>query len=407
MAMSRDLRLFYAYRIISRLYFHLPVLFVFFVQQRFTLLQVEVLLAVYGLVVSLCAQIGPRLARRLPRKGIIAFGELLKVAGLALVVTASSVWMAGIGQALNGFGYSLTAGTDSSVLRALVDSPEANARAQSNTQSYMFLAVLVSGVAGAVIFARDASWVFYASMATALLAAVIVAFLPEPASATAAPPGGSGPSSGGPGEPPRSEQVTGRAWWFGYYVTLRAITLAVFVGFLPYLFFEVLHVRLAYFGAVLGIFSLSAFLSARYAMALTRRLGRTTLTITTLVLSLLAIALFGLVQRLDVALVSMAMLGLSSGGVRPLTMNALGSAGLPPQVLGAVERWYGVANAALLVAGGLLLATSGFRPLMLALAGLYVVILLALLRRPAPEPTVVDEGNATRPAAGVGGRLSR
>jgi hypothetical protein len=402
MAMSRDLRLFYAYRIISRLYFHLPVLFVFFVQQRFTLLQVEVLLAVYGLVVSLCAKIGPRLARRLPRKGIIAFGELVKVAGLALVVTAPSVWVAGIGQALNGFGYSLTAGTDSSVLRALVDSPEANARAQSNTQSYMFLAVLVSGVAGAVIFARSASWVFYASMAAALLAAAIVAFLPEPASAAA-------PAGGGPGGPARSHRVAGQAWWFGYYVTLRAITLAVFVGFLPYLFFEVLHVRLAYFGAVLGIFSLSAFLSARYATTLTRRLGRTSLTVATLVMSLLAIALFGLAQRLDVALVSMAMLGLSSGGVRPLTMNALGSAGLPPQVLGAVERWFGVANAGLLVAGGVLLAAAGFRPLMLALAALYVVILLVLLRRPAPEPTVAgaNGSDATRPAAEVGDRRSR
>lgn len=376
--MTRDLRLLYAYRIVSRLYFHLPVLLVFFLLEDFSIFAAEVLLAVYGLAVTAGSAFAPRLRGRLPRKWLVAGGEVLKIAGLLLVVATGEVWAAAIGQAVNGLGYAITQMTDASLLAAVAPSKEANAKAQSNTQSYMFLAVLVAGVVGAVMFDADRESVFYASMGAALLSALIVAAVREPREEAA---GAAGGPSAGPGELTADE-----AWWVRYYVTLRAVTLAVFVGFLPYLFFEIIEVSLAWFGVVLGIFSLAAFLGARYAVALMDRAGKPPLTLATLALSLASMAVFATEPPLGVALVAMLLFGLSAGGVRPLTMSGLG--GRRGELVPTMERRFGLVNAAILVAGGALLDGTDFQTLMIVLTVVYATALAAFLVRPSGVPVL-------------------
>ncbi len=179
-------------------------------------------------------------------------------------------------------------------------------------------------------------------------------------------------------------------WWSRYYVAVRATTLAGFVGFLPYLFFEVLEVDLAYFGVVLGIFGVAAFVAARYAMVVACRIGRKRVAIASLVVSVAAVALFGAVEHLGVALVATALLGFSSGGVRPIALSGLRrdeeSAEDRTRRIVQMERAYGLANATILVAGGLLLVRTDFRTLMLALAAAYAAAVVVLLRRPPRTP---------------------
>ena len=47
----RDVPLIYVYRILSRLYFHLPILFVFFYERGLDIFRLELLLAAYGLTI--------------------------------------------------------------------------------------------------------------------------------------------------------------------------------------------------------------------------------------------------------------------------------------------------------------------------------------------------------------------
>jgi MFS family permease len=398
--MSTSLRLFYLYRVASRFYFHLPVLFVFLWLTGFSLLEIEGLLALYGITITITSGAGSLLGRRLPVKSIIAAGELAKGGGLLLLVNADSLMFASAAQVVGGLGYSLAAGTDNRLFSRLVDDPDEQARIQSNTQSWMFIAVLVSGVVGAVMFAADRESVFYASAVAAGVACAAVAAIRTPAGAGAPLASDAGPGARAKRSAARRPTATAeQRWWSHYYVTVRATTLAGFVGFLPYLFFEVLRVDLAYFGAVLSIFSLAAFVAARYALAFARRIGLNRLTVATVVLSVAAFALFGAVENLGVALLATALLGLSSGGVRPLAMRGLSrdtSAEERARLVTGMERTYGLANATILVAGGLLLAQTDFQTLMLALAAAYAGAAMVLLRRP---PETAERPNQASTAA--------
>lgn len=384
--MSRDLRLLYAYRIVSRLYFHLPILFVFFVLQDFSIFSAELLLGIFGLAVTLSFPLGARLRARLRLKWIIAIGEILKLAGLALVIATGQVWVAAIGQLLNGIGFGLTSGTDPALLGRIAERPEDNAKAQANTQSYMFLSVLVAGVAGAFIFAANNDAAFLASMVAALLAAMIVMLVHEPRPDPAPAP------ADGERAAARIEIAPEEERWMRFYVLLRGATLAVFVGFLPYLFFEKLELSLQWFGVVLGIFSVAAFFGARYAVIIMKRVGQNRMMQVTIAMNVASLVLFAFEPPLGVALVAMLLLGLSAGGVRPLTMSGLGAR--RGQLAGLMERRFGILNAAILVAGGALLDRYGFAPLMIVLTAGYAVSLVVALGRGGPAPALPDGANA-------------
>jgi predicted MFS family arabinose efflux permease len=374
--MTRDLRLLYGYRIVSRLYFHLPVLFVFLLFEHYTIISAEVLLAVYGLAVTGGSMIVPRL-QGMRRKWLIVGGEILKCGGLALVVLGSDAWLTGVGQAVNGLGYAVAQGTDAGLLAAVAPNEDASVRAQSHTQSYMFLSVLVAGVAGAIMFYHDHQVVFYASIGAALLSAGIVAAVQEPARSPAPTTTAAGPDTTTAALPRRGEE----GWWVRYYVLLRATGLAVFVGVLPWLFLRILAVSLAWFGVVLGVFSLSAFIGARYAVALTRRVGKPAVIGATLVLSACSLMTFATEPPLGIALAAMVVFGLSNGGVRPLTMSSLGPR--RGELVPAMERAFGVVNAGILVGVGIILNGSSFRTLMMALTLAYVSAMAVTLIRPS------------------------
>jgi hypothetical protein len=358
--MIRDLRLLYGYRMASRLYFHLPILLVFFLRAPFSILAAEILLAVYGVAVTAGAAILPSLLGRMSRKWLIACGEVLKCSGLGLVVSVHAVWGAAIGQAINGLGFAIAQGTDGGLLATVAGSDQANTRAQINTQSYMFLSLLASGLLGAILFSREPNAVFYASMGAALLSAVIVVGVREPSAPVASHAAGAS-SATISGAPATREEM----WWVRYYVILRAVMLAIFVGALPLLFFKILHLNVAWLGAVLGIFSLAGFICARYFVTLTRRVGTRRLAVATPLLAAAAMAAFAATPPLPVALLAMFTFGLSAGAVRPLTVSGLGQR--RNELLATMERGFGVLNAMILVALGALLEASSFQVAMITL----------------------------------------
>jgi predicted MFS family arabinose efflux permease len=371
------------------------VLFVLFFRRGATVWQAELLLAVYGLAVALTATLVPAMTRRIGPRNMIVGGEFFKAAGLILLGAVPLLPVEALGQLLNGLGFAMGTGTDSSLLFALEPDRARRARFQATSQSWMFISVLGAGAVGAVIFTARSYAVCYASAAAAL-AALLLIWGVGPASqapaAQAAPPQMAATGGTAPARPPGRRWWGGLAaeqlWWAVYYVVGRVATLAPFVGFLPYMLVVRLHVKLGYFGVVLGLFTLSAFVSARYAPGLLRRYQPRALTAAGFLGTVAAIVLFSLAQAsLPAVLVGITLLGLASGGVRPVALAGLDAAGLEPSrvgpLVGRLEQATGVANAVILAAGGAVLATS-FRSLMLVFAVVLLVCsvtMLAVYRR--------------------------
>src|SRR6218665_2523066 len=84
--MNRNIRLFMAYRVVSRLYFHLPVLFLLFSSLRAEHSTVTLLLAVYTGRSPLAAARAPRLGRIMQAMRLVLLGGGMKSLGLALLV---------------------------------------------------------------------------------------------------------------------------------------------------------------------------------------------------------------------------------------------------------------------------------------------------------------------------------
>jgi len=361
----------FSYGVVSRLYFHLPVLFVFLLLRDYGILAVEVLLAVYGVSLTLASWAGQSLPATLSQRAVIAFGEALKAVGLVLIVVSTSYWAAFAGQVLAGVGFGLTAGRETALLRAVAP-PERATVLQGNLQSYIFLSTLVGGVLGAVLFTWAQSLPFLASIASILVAAAIVAAVREPAR-MAAPAGAASASTQASPAPATDEpgRRSGRGIWVAYYVVSRALAMALFVGFLPYLFFVQMELPVAWFGVVLGLYSVAAFLSARYVSRAGGAIGNLTAAVLSALLILIAVLLFAQGSR-TAGLVGIAVLGLGAGGIRPLGLAGLRLAELAPDVRGRLllrqEQLFGLVNAAALVLGGVILANLSFRDTMNAFA---------------------------------------
>lgn len=401
--MPYNLLLFILYRVTSRLYFHLPVLFLHLYTAEIGFFNVIALLALYGLVTMATASLGTRLLPYLRQKNIIALGELLKAAGIVLTiagtrVAATDFWVVALAQVVGGCGFSLAISTDSSLLAKLATGspPDTFGKIQARSQSLMFIATLLAGSLGGILFAYEAHWPFYASLLVALASALLIFLVREPWMPAAA--------AGAPrGAPPLVLQP-GQLFWTRFYSLSRAFTMAPFVGFLPF-YFIMIGVDPFLFGAVLGLFTLSGFVAALYTGAFLQRFGINALLGVTVGSMLVAMLLFGCstwlsrqgIDYFPVGLLAIGLLGLGSGGVRPVTMGNINLAALSPphrtMLLSGMERNFGVYNGLLLLAGGVLLVEFSFQVLMVALALLYLVLTGCLafsLAAPTPAAQAAD-----------------
>lgn len=391
-----NIKLFYAYRIISRLYFHLPVIFVFLYLHDPDLFTVELLIAVYAMTLALMAPLAPVLAARLPLKVVIGSGEIAKAAGLAVMVFWPRIPGFLLAQILGGIGYALAQGTDSGLLRAQFGDGEIDEYRQheARSQSWVFIGMLLAGISGSVLFRYQQELPFLAAAAAALLAALAMFMIPYHASSSLARAATMPPSADGAETEPRHFE---QRFWAAFYIIIRATALSIFVAFLPYYFFLILKIDLYYFGFVLSLFTLAAFFSARKAGTIMSVMGIRAATSLVLLLMFLSLGLFGASplfwpNSIFPGLAAITALGLATGCVRPLTMSALNGIGLPASLrsnaISRMERLYGVANAFAIVFGGWVLSRYGFATLMIgftALIGILTLFFFAAATRLQPS----------------------
>jgi hypothetical protein len=383
--MKRNIFFFYCYRISSRLYFHLPVLFIFFFTLGMGVIYTEILLMVYGLTIMLASGLSQQLTVFLKQKQVIAIGEFCKGLGILLIVLGTQVattnfWLPLSGQIVGGIGFSLSISNDSSLLKTIVLSSADNSlfgQIQSKTQSLMFLATLVAGAIGGVLFDYEAHWPFYGSMMANLVAIFTILMISEIKVQKKDPDSQQKLAS-----KHRLNLQPEQEFWLNYYAVSRAFLLAPFVGFFPF-FFLMLQVDFYLFGVVLGLFSIAAFLSALYSVTILTKLGFSGTMILTASCILASMSILAIYDYFWTSLIALTLLGFGSGCVRPLTMKNLDFTGMTAQervqTLSLMERRFSLLNAVLLVLGGFIIVEQGFQILMRQIGITYLFLFLLLM----------------------------
>lgn len=388
--MRTDLNIFVLYRITSRMYFHLPVLFLLLYISEIDLYNIIVLLAVYGMTTIISANLSTYLMRYMRLKVIVALGESLKAVGLLLIIMGTRVGNIDffpilLGQIVGGCGFSLALSTDSNLLKTLAVGFPANTFGdiQARSQSLMFIATLFAGFLGGLLFAYEAHWPFYASFFVALIAALMILNIKEEFVPI---------TSGSTNSQSREALILDKdqLFWMRFYSLSRTFTLGPFIGFLTF-YFIMIQVDTYLFGVVLGLFTLSGFVSAFYSGKFLKHFSMRALIICMISCMFGSMLLFGMSDTLSdigidyfpVGLLALTLIGLGSGGVRPIAMGNIDMSKLSQQqrtmVLSAMERNFGIYNGILLLVGGVLLIQFGFQSLMLILAVVYLLTMGGLV----------------------------
>ncbi|MFF9284960.1 hypothetical protein [Streptomyces griseosporeus] len=395
-------RLFTGYRVLSRSYFHLTILFVFLYDRGLSLPTVELTLAVYGAALALAGPVTKPLAARLSLTGAVATGEWLKAAGLLLLALPGGLPVAVAGQIIAALGFSLASGTDSALLAEVCRRDGADARAwEGRSGSLTFAAALVAGVLGAILYQASHTAPFYLSAAMSALAALTAPLVGRGLDAPAKPAATTGAVTDGPRA--KGPEYAAALRWSAYYTVVRAFVLALFIGFLPYLLYLRLHVSLPVFGLVLGSYTLSGYFTARYGRAAVDRFGaRATATASA---SLAGAGLLILLWQPNTAGAAVATLALGAGvgAVRPVAVGAIGElladrpAAEKAAALRANEARFAAVNTLLILLAGLLLDRVGFPQLLLGVVVGYLALAAAAVL--ALPRTAAAETPAKRPVA--------
>ncbi len=383
----RQLRALAAYRFVSRLYFYLPVLVVILLKQGLSLPQASIVVAVHGVAIMLLKGPldTPPLKRISPTIRLVT-GEIVKAAGVAglafaTLETPGNLAVLIVSQALNGLGFALTAGTDSGMLHEILrvnGAQEQYRDVETRTQSYGFIAFLVSGVIGGFLATESISTPLLLTIPTSILAAAC-AFGLRVTHAGGYSPSADGAPSGETRTSRRdARRIYLRASWalIVFYALSRGIILTLFVWFVPVALFVTLHVPLTFFGLILGLYTGTGFVAARYSKQIAQKVGETRLLVAGVPICLTAGILLVMLDLPGLYVVIPVIIGFAAAFVRPLSYAAI--AARDPihrsEVISAAETLLGVVNAVLVLLSALLMETWKLAPslMLLGLVGVAV-----------------------------------
>lgn len=387
--MNRNVRLFMAYRVVSRLYFHLPVLFLLFWFLRAEYSTVTLLLATYSGASTIASDLAPRLSRILPAMRLVLLGEGMKSIGLALLVFGTlpgqvSIPVLLIAQLIGGTGFALALAADGGLLRVVAPGADAKTlgQIQGRTQSMMFIATLVAGFIGGVLFDHEMHWALYAGIGASVMSMMVVLFIAEPP-LQPVPVSLVAGAAQQPTAPIQFKLSRNQTTWVGFYAITRGFALAPFIGLLP-LHFALQNVDPYLFGIVLGLFTLGGFLVALWGAPVLSWLGPqggVWLTFGGIAGSLAIFAVSDMLEHwgIDIfssSLVAISLLGIAAGSIRSVvtTRMDLQSLTMPQRIMvfARMERLFGYLSAFLLICFGELVER-------FSITGAFAFTVLALL----------------------------
>lgn len=352
-----NVEIFIYYRVISRLYFHLPVIFLIFWSLRIDYISIMLITATYGLSSNLAMIIIKYISNIFTPKIIIIIGELLKALGLFLVflgiypgdVSLTSII---VGQIFGGIGFSISLSADSGLIKQITkEKPNDFLRIQSKTQSLMFMATLIAGFIGGVLFQYNISWPLIAGIFVSIISIVFINLINSENDI----------DNNKSYQNDYLEKISkDTKKWIYYYAAFRAFALAPFVGLLP-LFFSIRNLDPYLFGFVLGLFTLGGFIFSLYGFKVINNINEKYLFLIISLMISISFSLFILDEyfltmgynSFILSLFGIFILGLSSGAIRPVIVPRINIDNLNKveqiMVFSYMEKLFGYLNAVFLV----------------------------------------------------------
>jgi MFS family permease len=367
---------FYAYRILSRAYFHLPILFIYFHRSIQDVLTLEIALSVYAFTIAAFSNFSNFLFRIFGRlRYVVAAGEILKGIGLFLLLFSNHFTCIIIGQFIGGLGFAICIGADSSLLRSQYGEQELSAyqKVESYSVSMVFPSLFLAGVIGSILYGMRPATPFFISIAMTILAAIMIMKFKE--------------------KKPFIQKTTDKSkvrifsaslfLWVLYYVVTRASIVALFIGLLPLYLEKSVKLPASLFGVFLGVFSVMAFWGARYSAKWINEKSKLIISFLMTFILTIGIFTFVLFQNKFLAFLGIALLGASAGVVRPLVYTQLNKAPLTSfertELLSKMETVYGYVNGFLLIVVGVIIKYSSLYYALISVGILPIFLILFVL----------------------------
>ena len=337
----------------------------------FSLITIEVIMAVYGLAVFTCTKLPTRLKPNFhfSCKYVLLISEIFKFMGLILIVLTQNITGICIAQVFLGFGYGIAAGCDTRIINYHIDD---GGTFQSRSNSLMFAALLVAGLLGSVLFNIDIRLPFIASALADVVTGIVCMTLPN---------------KPGKIETPNNKETNTKLNYqekslVCTYCLTRGIILTFFTGFLPYHLFIDLNIPVYGFIAILTSYTFLGNISSNFIAGKLKKEYAVKIMNICLLLSL--IMYFS--NNLIMIVVATILLGLTSGATRPICLNGLRDNGSNvAMVSNIMEGIYSIINIMLLILGGILYYSYGFVYMHLLLAFVFIVYILLYFKKRSNE----------------------
>ncbi|WP_326516395.1 hypothetical protein [Ligilactobacillus murinus] len=324
-----------AYRIFSRAYFYLPFLMIIFYFEGFNLLQIEILLALYGVGSFVATKFLLKvLTHTYSCSSLLILGEVVKISGLTILLVTNNFVLLGFAQLLLGIGYAIAAGKDTTIILAW-KLPK-NDNFQERTNGYMFISLMISGIVGSYLFEFNYKLpIILTILFTALGIISVLAISPKVFPTQ--------PKKTSVGN--NSKFLAKDKFWIMHYAVLRCLILGTFTGFLPYYFFVEKKLSAPKFILILTTYTVSGYFASNFITKKTNfpYLSEITLAIFTILF---------LSQNIWVLTIAMIFLGISSGLTRPQTISHLKHTQSFQYKLATAEMLYALITPIFLLVGG-------------------------------------------------------
>jgi predicted MFS family arabinose efflux permease len=177
--LSRDLRLFHVYRLLSTSYLFLPVLVTFFVGRGLDFTHLALLNSVYALTAIIFEVPTGALADRFGRCRAMMLGSLLMAIGCVVDYNGRDFWTFALGEGLLALGMTLTSGADSAYLYDLLlaNGREHEYRRQEGSATAAKLLGAAAALVAGGFIGRHAPAATYAATACVCAGAALVAMM--------------------------------------------------------------------------------------------------------------------------------------------------------------------------------------------------------------------------------------
>lgn len=319
---------FYLYRFISRFSFYVPILVVYFLMMQMNLYQIAILISLYGLMTTVAGfPFVTNITKQISPKNMLIAGETFKALAVGLIYFSSDLVVTNIGhfyilifaQIIGGLGYSFSAGSDGSFLYRYCrdNNIEDYKLHEAKSSSMVFLSFLGAGIIGGIVSTFDIRLPFLLTFPAHIICVLLVFSFKNLENE-----GKNKIEIKNKFEIRKELKNRKLLSDMFFYSVSRAIIMTLSVSIFPFYFFETLHISVAFFGLILGSYTLTGFFVGKSTMKLREKFGEHKFSLILISSVITSLVLLSLVHNRAVVFAPFIMY-IMTGAVRPHSMTRI------------------------------------------------------------------------------------